>query len=526
MIRRAVLLLVAVVLAGAAVFVGVRAAAHPLEAGPNEIVNAEKPIDAHNSPTLAVNPRRPENVALTYRVDRPAFSAVLEWSTDGGDTWTPTALPLPAGVDRPFAPDVAFGPDGTLYVTYVNLVGDGNVPDNLWLAKSADGGRSLSPPVRVAGRFTFGARLAVGPDGTIYATWLQAEEVGFLRLAGNPAPIVASRSTDGGQTFSAPVPVSDASRIRVGTASPVIDSRGDLVILYQDFKEDRRDFEFLEGPAWDEPFALVLTRSTDRGQTFSAGTEVDAGLLPDKRILIFLAEFPSIAAGPDDRLYVSWADARNGDEDVFLRTSTDGGGTWSEPARVNDNPVEDGTAQYLPRVAVAPSGRVDVLYLDRGGDAEDVMTETALARSTDGGRTFSHVTVSSEAFDSTVGPFVEARLPIDFGSRIALVSSDDESLAAWTDSRYGDEGTGRQDIIAAHVAERSSGALAWVLAGTLGLLAILAAIGALESGRRGPERPIRAGGAGPRPAEGKEQGGGPGTTESTTESAGPHATIT
>ncbi|MDQ4133857.1 MAG: glycoside hydrolase [Actinomycetota bacterium] len=511
--RRIVLVVLAVALAAAAVVVGVRAAASPLEAGPNRLVNVEKPIDAHNSPTLAANPRQPDNVALTYRVDRPAFSAVLEWSTDGGKSWKPTALPLPQGIDRPFAPDVAFGPDGTLYVTYVNLVGDGNVPDNLWLARSTDGGRSLSAPVRVAGRYTFGARLAVGPDGTIHVTWLQADEVGFLRLAGDPAPIVATRSTDGGRTFSAPVPVSDPSRTRVATPSPVIDSRGDLVVLYQDFKEDRRDFEFLEGPPWDEPFALVLTRSTDGGQTFSPGTEVDAGVLPDKRILVFLAEFPAIAAGPDDRLYVSWADARNGDEDVFLRTSSDGGVTWSEVTRVNDNPTGDGTSQYMPRVAVAPSGRIDVLYLDRRDDPDDVMTETSLAQSTDGGRTFDHVTVSSEAFDSTVGPFVEARLPIDFGSRIALLSSNDETLAAWTDSRYGDEGTGRQDILAAQVAERRSGPLAWVLVATLGLLAVLAAIGALESGRRGGRR-------------GKLGGDGPGAGPATTESAGPRATVT
>jgi hypothetical protein len=475
---------VALVLAVAAGLMAVRAADTSLGPGPNRVVNVPQPIDANNSPSMASNPRRPENVALTYRVDRPAFSAVLEWSTDAGRSWRPTALPFPPGIDRAFAPDVAFAPDGTLYVTYVNLVGEGNVPDNLWLAKSTDGGLTLSDPVRIAGRLTFQPRVAVGPDGAVHVTWLQASEVGFLRLAGEPNPIVASRSTDGGQTFSPPVQVSDPSRTRVGTASPIVDSKGDLVVLYQDFKSDRRDFEFLEGPPWEEPFALVVTRSTDGGVSFSPGSELESGVVADRRFLVFLAEFPSLAAGPGDTLYVTWADGRHGDEDVFLRRSDDGGRSWADPTRVNDNPQSDGTGQYMPRVAVAPSGRVDVLFLDRRGDRENVLTDAFLAVSTDGGSTFSNLKLSSKSFDSQVGPFVHAQLPIDFGSRLGLLSWNDRTLAAWTDSRFGDDGTGRQDIIATDVTERRGGPVEWVLVGALALFAVVAAVAAVRSGRR------------------------------------------
>ena len=485
-LKRAVLLLLAAVLAVGAVVAGRRAAQRSLHVSDNRLVNAPQPIDANNTPSLARNPRRPDNVVLTHRVDRPAFSARLQWSDDGGRTWQPTELPLPEGVDRPFAPDVAFGPDGTLYVTYVNLVGEGNVPDNLWLAKSSDGGRVLSEPVPVTGRLAFGARLAVGPDGTVHVTWLQAAEVGFFRLAGEPNPILASRSTDGGRTFSPPVPVSDADRLRVGAASPVIDARGDLVVLYQDFKDDRRDFEFLEGPPWEEPFALVVSRSTDGGRSFSAGTELESGVVATRRFLVFLAEFPSLAAGADGSLYVSWTDGRDGSDDVYLRRSADGGLTWSEARRVNDNPLGDGTSQYMPRVAVAPPGRVDVVFLDRRRDPRNVMTDAFLAQSTDGGQTFENHRLSSRSFDSNVGPFVDATFPIDFGSRLGVLSSDEETLAAWTDARLGDEGTGRQDIFFAEAARRRGGPLAWVLAATLALFALLAALGAAERTERRP----------------------------------------
>jgi hypothetical protein len=485
-VKRVTLLVLAVSLAAAAVVLGQRAARTSFHVGDNRLVNAPQPIDANNTPSLARNPRRPDNVALTHRVDRPAFSSLLHWSTDGGRHWRPTELPLPGGIDRPFAPDIAFGPDGTLYVSYVNLVGEGNVPDNLWVARSTDGGRTLSEPARVTGRLAFGARLVVGPDGTVHVTWLQAAEVGFLRMAGEPNPIVASRSTDGGRTFSPPVPVSDANRPRVGAATPAVDARGDLVVLYQDFKGDRRDFEFLEGPTWEEPFALVLSRSTDGGRSFSAGTELESGVVPTRRFLVFLVEFPSLATGADGSLYASWTDGRDGSEDVYLRRSADGGQSWSEATRVNDNPADDGTSQYMPRVAVAPSGRVDVLFLDRRRDRGNVMTDASLAQSTDGGRTFENHRVSSRSFDSSVGPFVDATFPIDFGSRLGLLSSDEGTLAAWTDTRFGNEGNGRQDILFTEADHRRGGPLAWVLVGTLAFFSLLAALGALERERRAP----------------------------------------
>ncbi len=420
-----------------------------VKVGNNNLVSAPALLDANNSPSLAQNPRRPQNLALSYRVDRLRFSAALAWTDDGGMTWQRTALPLPDGKDRPFAPDVAFGPDGTLYVTYVNLEGSGNVPANLWVSTSGDGGRTLSPPVLVAGRLAFQARVAVAPSGTVHVTWLQGSEVGLFKLIGSPNPIVSASSTDGARTFSPVVTVSDPERERVGAASPVIDSNGRLVVLYQDFKGDRRDFENLDGPPWDEPFSLVFTHSSDGGRSFAKGVEFENGVVPTRRFLVFLPVFPSFASSADGTLYAAWSDGRNGDEDVFIRRSSDGGRTWEPRVRVNENPMGDGTDQYLPRVAVAPGGRVDLLFLDRRRDPQNLMTDATVASSHDGGQSFQAVAVSSQSFDSRVGPSLDPKFGVDFGSRLALVSKDGPSVAAWTDSRNGNEDTGRQDVLVA-----------------------------------------------------------------------------
>ncbi|MDQ6805781.1 MAG: glycoside hydrolase [Actinomycetota bacterium] len=449
--RRAISILLAVAFGAAAlVAVVLRVTGNrDTSVGPNVLVNTPGIVDAHNSPSLARDPRDPSVVVASHRIDRPGFSAELDHSADGGRTWGSTALPLPRGLDRPYAPDVAFAPDGTLYVTYVDLRGNGNVPADLWISKSTDGGQTLSAPVRIAGQLAFQARLAIDHAGTVYVTWLQGGAAGLLSLVGPPSPIVVARSSDGGRTFSRPIHLSDPSRALVGAATPVIDSGGRLVVLYEDFKGDQRDFQNLPGPPWDHPFALVVTRPVG-ASAFAKGVQLEAGLVPDQRFLVYTPEFPSMAAGPRNTLYVAWADARNGDSDVFLRRSDDGGATWSPATRVNGNRKGDGTSQYLPQVGVAPDGRVDVLFLDRTRDRKhNVSMDATLASSHDQGKSFQYARLTSRSFDSRVGSSAGPQLPVDFGSRLALAGTSGRSLAAWTDTRLGSAATGRQDIFAA-----------------------------------------------------------------------------
>jgi hypothetical protein len=90
-------------------------------------------------------------------------------------------------------------------------------------------------------------------------------------------------------------------------------------------------------------------------------------------------EFTTITTSVDNasRLYVSWADFRNGgppctgsaatatppcDNDVFYSSSTDGGATWSPAKKV----TPAGSAQWQPWSGVAPDGsRYFIAYYDR-----------------------------------------------------------------------------------------------------------------------------------------------------------------
>lgn len=424
----------------------------PVNAGAGDL----REIDAHNSPTIVRNPADEANVVVANRIDSPRFGCGLHVSTDGGATFDEQALPIPPGEEpKCYAPDAAFGADGTLYVSYVTLRGEGNVPHAVWLATSADGGRTLSAPTRLLGELAFQTRLVADPrvPGRLHLTWVQAEEVAVFAFPGTGYPILSMTSDDGGGAWSDPVAVSDPARERVVAPAPAVDDEGRRYVAYLDLGEDRLDYhgghEGRGGPPYAGTWELVVARSADGGASWTE-TRVDA-LTPSERFLVFLPPFPSVAVD-GERLYVAFHDGRRGPgSDVWLWRSTDAGRSFASPVRVNDNPAGDGTRQHLPAVAVAPGGRVDVVYLDRRADPDDTLAEVSLHASGDRGRTFTpRLVLSDVAFDASIG-FGSYRDMPELGSRLALWSGADRALAVWPDTRAGTHASSKQDLTAAVV---------------------------------------------------------------------------
>ena len=432
--------------------------------GGNKPVNAsgndKGVIQAHNSPSLARNPTRPANLAVANRIDTPNFSCALHVSFDGAATWQESKIPFPEGEELParcFAPEPAFGPDGTMFMSFVTLKGSGNVPNALWVTSSTDGGLTLSTPVRVSGPFAFQARLVADPatPGRLYLTWLQSGGTSGLGFPNPGNPAVMSRSDDAGATWQPPVTVNGPSRQRAVSPSPAVGPKGEVHVLYLDLGGDSLDYHAGHEGKGGEPYpgtwSLVLATSSDRGATWRE-TVVDDKVVPTERFIVFEAPSPSIAVDSrSGRVYASFHDGRLGDTDVWVWASGDRGATFAAPKRVNDTPPGDGRSQYLPKLAVAPDGRLDVLYYDRRSDPEDRFNEVSLQSSRDGARTFGpRLRLSDRAFDSRIGFGSERDMP-DLGSRLALLSSKDGALAVWTDTRGGSDVANKQDLAQAVV---------------------------------------------------------------------------
>lgn len=415
-------------------------------------------ISAHNSPTVARNPRERRNLVVTSRIDSPDFSCAMHVSRDDGASWKRTRVPIPPGPGRKcYAPDAAFASDGTLHLSYVTLQGVGNRPSSVWMASSRDGGRTLSAPRRVAGPLAFQVRITADPDrtGRLYVSWVQAREVGTLRFT-SANPIMVARSDDGGRTWGRPIRASSPARARVLAPSAAVGPGGELYLLYLDVRDDTLDYEGGHGaeggPPYSGHFTLVVARSLDRGATWTESV-VDDRVVPTRRFIAFLPPFPSLEVDPGSgKLYVAFEDGRDGDPDVRLWSLAAGASTWAEPVRVNDTALRDGTAQYLPQLAIAPGGRLDVVYYDRRDDrTANVFNDVSLQSSSDGGRTFSaREQLSSATVDSRIGLGTDLGLA-DLGSRLGLASDDEGAVAVWTDTRSGNEASIKQNLYAATV---------------------------------------------------------------------------
>jgi hypothetical protein len=418
---------------------------------------------ANNSPALAVDPTESRFVVAAHRVDAPTFSCGLQVSADGGRGWVGTnPVPkLPPGAERCYAPEVTFDRHGTLYYLFVGLAGTGNAPMGVFMTTSANRGRSFAAPWQIQGPENYMVRLGVDPGlgsrGRLYLVWLHSLE--GAPLGGLPdaaSPILAAHSDDGGRSFSAPVQVSDPGRRRAVAPSLVVGLDHAVHVAYYDLGADARDYQGLEGPPWDGRWSVVASSSHDRGATFGAGVVVDSEVAPPGRVmLIYTMPPPAAAAGPGGLVYVAWPDAREGGPDVFFARSADGGGSWEGAHRLNDDPPGTRVTQELPRIGVSPGGRVDVAFLDRRNDPEDLRADVYFTSSNDGGRSFlPNIRLTSAPSDTRIGQ--RYRIPsatglVEHGSRLAVLSRADDALVAWPDMRNSSIGTTEQDIFAAAV---------------------------------------------------------------------------
>lgn len=421
----------------------------------------------NNSPQLLADPKEPRFVVLASRLDGPDFSCALQVSGDGGRSWiSADPVPrLPKGAEKCYAPEVAFDGDGRLYYLFLGLSGLGNSPMGVFLTTSDDRGQSFSKPRKILGKQRYAVRMAIDPDtgarGRIHLVWIQTgTDPPLGGFPATPNPIMAAHSDDGGETFSKPLRVSDPSRPRAVAPALSLGPSGAVHVIYYDLRDDIRDYQGLEGPPWEGTWSLISTTSTDEGRSFRRGVVIDDALVPPERVmLIFTMPPASASAGDRGRLYVAWHDARNGDWDVFVSRSSDRGRSWRDPVRVNDDPLRNGSHQYMPRLSVAPEGRVDVIFYDRRGNVENRGNDVFYSFSPDGARTFSRNTkLTGLDSDSKIGPRYDvpsAQGLNEFGSRIALVSRPSSVLAAWTDTRNTGRAFPAQDIFSATVRLRS-----------------------------------------------------------------------
>jgi len=366
---------------------------------------------ANEEPTIAVNPSDPSQVVAAFQgMMGTAERAIgVAYSRDSGRTFA-----LATGLARTgfrVAGDVtlAFDNHGIVYLSYIGAdkfgsdyyAGHGSGHNAVVVRRSLDGGKSWEPdgsrvrepPVSANTPFQDMERLFAdaGPRspyaGNVYIGWIEWQLTQSVMLF--------SRSTDSGRTWS------PAMRISTHAGLPR-DGNGDVVGFNGTVGGDGTLYT-----VWHDGTHIAFTTSRDGGKTFAPSRWIIEtgppyiGPPPDVGPVFGAMGFPQVGVDPrDSTLYVCWSDYTNGDIDVFLARSVDGGRTWSRKMRVNTNPIHDGTDQFLQWMKVDPvTGAIYVQFYDRRADTTDRKTMVTLARSTDHGRTFVNYAWTDKPFD-------------------------------------------------------------------------------------------------------------------------------
>ncbi|MDP4200577.1 MAG: hypothetical protein Q8922_08155 [Bacteroidota bacterium] len=215
----------------------------------------------------------------------------------------------------------------------------------------------------------------VGRDGSIYVSWFERN-----------ANIYFSHSTDRGQTFSTPVPVSNQGQWATQWTSELqrspefaIDTKGVIHLVWAEARVTSAS------DVW-------YVRSTDSGKTWSQPLSImDPGDSAS-----FSQDFAVIACDSSDNLYVSYLDnrqimAKTGKHyKMQLERSTNGGLSWSLPV-IADKLAFDtsGTCECCRQdIAVSPDGHVYIAFRTSMNTPLGDMRDIFICRSWDGGQTF------------------------------------------------------------------------------------------------------------------------------------------
>jgi hypothetical protein len=200
------------------------------------------------------------------------------------------------------------------------------------------------------------------------ATWTLFRS-GFVSL-------VFSRSTDGGLTWSPPLPIATMGKVASGERA-TFRQGAQIVVLPNGTLLNAFYRSIFDTAAFTGRLEQAVLRSTDRGRSWSrvdlpvASFEGTAAFDPELFIPVRDAgTLPSIAASRiSNRAYIAWQDAEvngEGQRQVSVRVamSSDSGRTWSAPKRVNEGDVAPTVQAFLPTVAVNGQGTVGVLFYD------------------------------------------------------------------------------------------------------------------------------------------------------------------
>ena len=355
-----------------------------------------------NEPAIVLNPNNTNEIVAGANIDS------YYYSRDGGYTWNEGTLQSTNGVWGD--PAIACDSEGNFYFFHLSNAQNGVWIDRIVCQKSVNGGQSWNNGsyTGLNGNKQQDKQWATvdRANNNIYVTWTQFDEYGSSD-PGKFSNILFSKSLDSGANWSSPIQINQISGDCIDSdnttegAFPAVSPNGEIYVAWAGKKTNGEN-------------AILFDKSSDGGDTwlnndivvtdFPGGWDYNIpGISRCNGLPILKCD--TSGGTYNGTLYINWTDQENGtdDTDVWLIKSIDGGETWSNKIRVNnDSPSKH---QFLTWMDIdQTNGKLYFIFYDRR-NYSDTKTDVYLAISDDGGETFENVKISESPFVPNVGFF-------------------------------------------------------------------------------------------------------------------------
>lgn len=384
--------------------------------------------NAPNEPAIKIDPKNPNRIIAACNLNNYYVSI------DTGQTWSISQQTSSLGVWGD--PVIDVDTSGNFYYFHLSNPSSGNWIDRIVCQKSTDVGATWND-----GTFT-GLNGAKAQDkhwsvvdrnnNNIYLTWTQFDDYGSSS-PNDSSLILFSKSTDGGMTWSQAKRINKVagdcidSDNTVEGATPAVGPNGEIYV------------------AWTGPRGIVFNRSFDSGNTWLSDPILVNEIAKDWDF-----DIPGInrcnglpvlkcdlsGGANHGNLYINWSDQRNGTDntDIWLSKSSDGGDSWSNPIKVNqDNSDKHQFFSWMDIDQI--NGNLHFVYYDRQ-NYTDRNTEVSYASSFDGGNSFFNEIISEAPFIPDAGVFFGDYTNISAHNNIVRpiwTRLEGGSLSIWTD---------------------------------------------------------------------------------------------
>jgi BNR/Asp-box repeat len=457
--------------------------------GANSKLDCDDPYP-NNEPDIEVDPTNPMHMIASSN-DYGTCCDEFYTSFDGGQTWKTGNMsnegPKATGSDPVTVFDTKHNTAIHSSLNY-HIVGTQVCKGDLTVSLSTDGGLTWEAPVVVdqgvgcdnAPLQKFNDKEWIVTDnnpaspyyGRTYLTW-----TAFYSAKGSylSSPILEAHSDDGGYTWSAAKPISgtNAAKCTYQTSGAAgrcdenqfsVPTVGPDGTVYVAFENGQNKALWEKGDQFEDQYMVV--KSTNGGRSFSnprfvAGLEDGTNDYPlnadDRQTLsgfqMRVNSAGNIVADPNTgTLYLVFSDNRAGghdpatgapttDTNIYMKTSTDGGNTWSALTPVDTSAGD----QWFPWVEVNPTdGSIGVIYND---ESPRHTYDVSLSQGAPGALTKTTITTASSHPNQSL--YFQAEVPncetctVFHGDYINLsYGSDGAANLVWTDMRDLDPSSG------------------------------------------------------------------------------------